>query len=52
MERLKQFEVLPAEFDPRRDIRFRGKQLHDLDKGELLDALCQALIATEGRLGP
>lgn len=44
MQQLKQFEVVPPEFDPRRDVIFRGKRLADLDKGELLDALCQALI--------
>jgi hypothetical protein len=43
LDRLKQFELTPPEFDPRRDVRFRGKSLCDLDKSELLEALCQAL---------
>ena len=30
MQQLKQFEVIPPEFDPRRDVFFRGKRLADL----------------------
>lgn len=47
METTKQFKFIPAPFDPRRDILFRGKTLDVLDKGELLDALCQALVELE-----
>ena len=43
MECLKQFETIPPQFDPLRDVRFRNKPLHELDKGELLEALCQTL---------
>ncbi len=43
MDRLKQFDMTKPDFDPRRDVRFREKALSDLDKGELLEALCQAL---------
>jgi hypothetical protein len=44
MEQMKQFEIIKPEFDPQRDVRFRHKLLRDLDKGELLEALCQALV--------
>lgn len=43
MESLRQFQLIPTEFEPLRDVRFREKALIDLDKGELLEALCQTL---------
>lgn len=44
MENMRQFQEMPPEFNPLRDVRFREKALCDLDKEELLAALCQALV--------
>lgn len=40
---MSELEFAAPDFDPIKEVKFRGKNINDMDRRELIEALCQAL---------